>query len=96
MTAYLIAQETVHDEAMFAQYRQAVLPTITAHGGKFTVRGGELTVLEGEWPMPRLVIIEFPSRAAVEAWYRSPEYQKILPLRLNSTKGNLVIVEGIA
>ena len=51
-------------------------------------------MLEGEWAMPRLVIIEFPSRQAAESWYRSPEYQKILPLRLKSGKGNLVIVDG--
>lgn len=95
MPAYLIAQETVHDEAMFADYRKAVLPTLAAHGGRFIVRGGALSVLEGEWPMPRLVIIEFPSRAAVESWYRSPDYQKIIPLRTGSTIGNLVVVDGV-
>ena len=59
------------------------------------MRGGKLTVLEGEWPMPRLIILEFPSREAAEGWYRSPEYQKILPLRLKSGTGNLVIVDGV-
>jgi len=42
------------------------------------------------------VIIEFPSRAAAEGWYRSPEYQKMISLRLNSAAGNLVIVDGTA
>ena len=94
MRAFLIAAETVKDEAMFAQYRKEVLPTIEAFGGKFVVRGGTLTTLEGEWRHPRLVIIEFPSREAAEGWYRSPEYQKIIGLRRRSTVGNLVIVEG--
>ena len=58
------------------------------------MRGGELTVIEGEWPHPRLVVIEFPTRAAAEAWYHSPDYQKLLPLRLRSAAGNLVIVDG--
>jgi uncharacterized protein (DUF1330 family) len=40
------------------------------------------------------VIVEFPSREAAERWYRSPECQKILPLRLKSGTGNLVIVDG--
>lgn len=64
MKAYGIFQETVKDEAMFAEYRKHVMPTLAAHGGKFVVRGGALSVVEGEWPHPRLVIIEFPSRAA--------------------------------
>ncbi|HTK92871.1 MAG TPA: DUF1330 domain-containing protein [Verrucomicrobiae bacterium] len=50
---------------------------IVSHGGKFVVRGGGLSVLEGEWPFARTVIVEFPSRAAAEAWYRSPAYQKV-------------------
>ena len=94
MKAYVIAAETTKDEAVYATYRKEVPATIAAFGGKFVVRGGQLTTLEGEWPYPRLVIIEFPSRGAAEGWYRSPEYQKIMPLRLNSTVGNLIIVDG--
>jgi uncharacterized protein (DUF1330 family) len=41
-------------------------------GGQFIVRGANMTVLEGEWPQPRLAMIEFPSRAAAEDWYKSP------------------------
>jgi uncharacterized protein (DUF1330 family) len=95
MKAYVIAAERTKDEAVFATYRKEVPATIAAFGGKFVVRGGQLTTLEGEWPHPRLVIIEFPSRAAAEGWYRSPEYQKIMPLRLKSTVGDLIIVDGV-
>jgi uncharacterized protein (DUF1330 family) len=94
MTAYLIAVETVHDEAMFAEYRKQVIATLEAFGGRFVARGGKLTVLEGEWLHPRTVIIEFPSRDAAEAWYKSPDYQKVIGLRLKSTSGNLVILDG--
>ena len=68
--------------------------TLAAHGGRFLVRGAALTVQEGEWPHPRLVVIEFPSREAAEGWYQSPAYQQLMPLRLRSTVGNLVIVDG--
>jgi uncharacterized protein (DUF1330 family) len=94
MTAYVVVQESVTDQATFDAYRKDVPATVAAHGGRFIVRGGTLTVVEGEWKLPRLVIIEFPSRAAAEAWYRSPEYQKLLPLRLSSSTGNFVIVDG--
>jgi uncharacterized protein (DUF1330 family) len=94
MTAFVIAAETVKDEAMFAAYRSQVPATIEPFGGHFIARGGQMTVLEGEWAHPRVVIIEFPSRDAAEGWYRSADYQKIISLRLNSTTGNLIIVDG--
>jgi uncharacterized protein (DUF1330 family) len=96
MKAYVIAVETVHDEAMFATYRQQVMPTIEAFGGRFVVRGGTLTVLEGDWPHRRTVVIEFPSRDAAEGWYGSGAYQKVIDLRKNSSDGALVIVDGPA
>lgn len=96
MKAYVIAVETVHDEAMFGDYRKQVMPTLAAFGAQFVVRGGALTVLEGEWPHERTVIIEFPSREAAEGWYASPAYQQIIGLRKNSSTGSLVIVDGPA
>ena len=87
MKVYVIAAETIEDQAMFDEYRNKVVGTVAAFGGQFIVRGGNLTVLEGEWPHPRLVIIEFPSRAAAVGWYRSAEYQKVISLRLNSSVG---------
>lgn len=94
MKAYVIATETVKDETTFAEYRKHVMATLEPYDAKFVVRGGKLSIVEGEWPHPRLVIIEFPSRAAAEEWYRSPAYQKVLPLRLKSTASNLVIVDA--
>lgn len=94
MKAFVVAAETPKNDSMFSEYRKAVPATLLAFGGKFIVRGGDFALLEGEWPHPRLVIIEFPSRADAEGWYRSPEYQKIIGLRISSSVGNLIIVEG--
>jgi uncharacterized protein (DUF1330 family) len=94
MKAYVIAAETVKDPAMFDEYRKVVPETLAPFGGRFVARGGNLSVLEGEWPHTRLVVIEFPSRADAEGWYRSPAYQKIISLRHKSSVGSLVIVDG--
>jgi uncharacterized protein (DUF1330 family) len=96
MKAYVIAAETVKDPAMFDEYRRIVPATVAPFGGQFVARGGNLSVVEGEWPHPRLVIIEFPSRAAAESWYKSADYQKIISLRHKSSVGNLIIVDGAA
>jgi uncharacterized protein (DUF1330 family) len=95
MKAYLIAVETVHDEAMFAEYRKQVNDTVKPFGGQFIARGGKATVLEGQWQHPRTVIIEFPSRESAEGWYKSADYQTITGLRLKSTSGSLSILDGI-
>ena len=94
MAAYVIVAESVNDEKMFDEYRKQVPATITPFGGKFIVRGGKVTVHEGEWPHPRTVVIEFPSRAQAEGWYKSDAYQKIIQLRLKSSVGNFVIADG--
>ena len=95
MAAYVIVQETLTgDQAPFDEYRKHVIATLEPYGGKFLARGGKLTVLEGEWPHQRTVILEFPSREKAEAWYQSPAYQKILPLRLKCMTSNFIIIDG--
>ena len=96
MRAYTIVQVEVHDQKSYDAYRKDVLETIEAYGGRFLVRGGTMTVLEGAWAYPRTVVIEFPSRKDAEGWYRSPAYQKILPLRLKAAKSNFIIIDGAA
>ena len=94
MPAYVIAQLTVTDLDGFEAYRQAVPPVIEAHGGRYLVRGGEVSKLEGDPGRPRIIVLEFPDKAAAENFYNSPEYQKILPMRLNTATGSVIIVEG--
>jgi uncharacterized protein (DUF1330 family) len=96
MKAYVIAVETIHDEAMFEAYKKQVLATLEPFGARFVVRGGQQTVVEGDWPHKRMAVIEFPSRAEAEGWYASPAYQAVIGLRLGSSTGSLVIVDGPA
>ena len=94
MKAYVVALETIHDQAMFAEYAKHVAATLLPFEGRFVARGGKFTVLEGEWQQPRTVIIEFPTREAAQGWYDSADYQKIITLRHKSSSGNLVILDG--
>ena len=96
MKAYCIVYERrLHDPKMFDEYRKQVMPTIEAFGGKFLVRGGKFTTLEGEMPFERIALLEFPSRQAAEDWYSSPAYQKILPLRLNAIDAQFIVADGV-
>ena len=94
MACYVIAHVTVHDAEKFIGYSSRVPATVAAHGGTYMVRGGAFTVMEGEMPGQRHVVIRFPDRAAAEGWYNSPEYQAILPVRQANSDGTLMIIEG--
>jgi uncharacterized protein (DUF1330 family) len=59
------------------------------------VHGPQVEVIEGRWP-GTVVILEFPDADRARAWYRSPAYQEILPLRTNHIEGDAIIVEGVA
>lgn len=96
MTAYAVAH--IRSVAMgpeIAAYLEAIDATLAPFGGRYIVHGGAPTVLEGEWPGD-LIMIAFPDRAAAHAWYASPAYRAILPLRRDHTEGDVVIVDGVA
>jgi uncharacterized protein (DUF1330 family) len=95
MRAFFVFLENVHDASGFEAYRKSVMPTLAPFQGKFCVRGGQYSVIEGEWPYQRTVIIEFPSMAMAEGWYNSPAYQEVLPLRLNSVNCNALLIDGV-
>jgi uncharacterized protein (DUF1330 family) len=68
--------------------------TLDKYGGKYLVRGGNSTQVEGTEQGNRKVVIEFASREAAETWYNSPEYQAIVPHRKANSVGHIAIVDG--
>jgi uncharacterized protein (DUF1330 family) len=67
----------------------------SASGGRFLVRAGATELIEGSPEPKRIVILEFADAAAFKRWYNSPEYQKILPNRLENSTARAFLVEGI-
>ena len=97
MPAYLIAEHTITDAAKFEEYRVKASPLIAKHGGRYITKGGSHVVLEKNnavWQPGRVVIVEFPDMAALNAWYNSPEYQPLIALRQASAKDMLITLEG--
>jgi uncharacterized protein (DUF1330 family) len=93
MSVYVIVQGKVEDRGLLDQYVAKAGPSIKSHQGRTIAFDEESEVVEGKIDYPRTVIVEFPSMTAFRAWYDSPEYQAILPLRLKTTKGALIIVK---
>jgi uncharacterized protein (DUF1330 family) len=95
MAAYLIADIEVTDPVGYEEYKQRVPALIAAHGGRYLVRGGASEVLEGTWRPRRSAIIEFPSLAALKAFWESSEYALLREIRERCAKSKLVAVEGV-
>ena len=96
MAAYLYGNIEITDPALYEQYRAQVPAVIAAHGGRYLVRGGAVTLLEGEGAPPtRQVILEFPDMARFQAWWDSPAYQPLRALRERATQSTLVVTEGL-
>ena len=95
MPAYFIAElDITKPGAEMDAYRAAVPATLAQYGGRFVVRGGAAELIEGGPEPKRIVILEFADAIAVRRWYDSPEYQKILPGRLENSTCRAFIVEG--
>ena len=95
MPAYIIARVEVTDWARYREYTRETPAAIARYGGKFIVRGGDLTVLEGEPETRRLVIIEFPTLEQAKTFYHSAEYTRVKALRAGAAIGQFLAVEGV-
>ena len=94
MVAYAIAEQIVHDPATFDEYRKQVAPLIERFGGKY-LNNGVTRVLDGKaWQPERVIIIEFPDKAALDGWYNSPEYQPMKKLRDACATVMVIALEG--
>jgi uncharacterized protein (DUF1330 family) len=94
MAAYVIADTLITDPQTYDEYKRQVAPLVAKFGGRFIVRGGQHEVLEGDWQVHRIVVLEFPSMEALKSWYNSPEYAPLLALRQRASSASLVAVEG--
>ncbi|MGW6944604.1 DUF1330 domain-containing protein [Streptomyces xanthophaeus] len=95
MTAYAIAHirpETMNEDVL--RYIEEIQATLEPFGGRFLVHGAEVEVLEGPFP-GTVVMVGFPDIERARAWYASPAYQELLPLRTDHIAGTLVLVEGV-
>jgi|SRR5215472_13216665 len=94
--AYIIAEVEVTDRAAFQKYAEKVPETLAPFTGSFhyVVRGGKTQALEGQ-PPKGIVVIAFDSTKKALAWYNSPAYEAIKPIRQGASVSRLLMAEGL-
>ena len=96
---YLISEaDTVTDPSAIKEYGPKVEETLAPFNGHyhFVVRTGKTESLDGDAPPKGIVVIAFDNSEQAHAWYNSPAYAAIRPIRLAAVKGRMFIVEGLA
>jgi uncharacterized protein (DUF1330 family) len=78
----------------FKTYAQQVPRTLAPFGDHFLDSGGKVEALEGD-PPKFSVIIAFDSVEKANAWWDSPAYEVIKPIRHASAKATLFVLEGV-
>jgi len=83
----------ITDQNTFGQILPKVLPASDAFGGKYIIRTGKTTALDGT-PPQRFVVIAFDSVEKAKAWDSSPAQKEVNDLRRKSTKSRVFIADG--
>jgi uncharacterized protein (DUF1330 family) len=76
-------------------YLERIDATLAPFEGRFVVHGGPYDRLEGHWSGD-VVIIAFPDRERARAWYDSPAYRAILPLRTANSTADVILIDAVA
>ena len=94
MPAYVVIDIRVQDPARYEEYKRQAGPSVAAFGGRYLVRGGAVTSLEGDWNPGRFVLLEFPSAARAKEWWDSELYRPIKAIRHATARSQMILVEG--
>jgi uncharacterized protein (DUF1330 family) len=92
--AYVVCDIDVTDPERYEDYKRLSTEAAGRYGARFLVRGGPVTVLEGEWRPSRFVLLEFDDEAAARRWYDSPEYAEAKRVRQAAATSSFLMVHG--
>ncbi|MEX0624512.1 MAG: DUF1330 domain-containing protein [Saccharospirillum sp.] len=95
MSAFLVVDTKIKNEAAYEEYKQLAKPIAEKFGGVYRARGGAMDVRETElWSPSRIVIIEFPDMQSAQAFVDSEEYAPVKSKRTDNAECTLFIIEG--
>lgn len=94
MTAYWIANVTVHDPDAYQGYQSLAPEAFAKYGAKFLARGDAETLEGQDWQ--RRVVIEFKDIETARACYQSTEYQTARAHRLNACSADIALIDGLS
>jgi uncharacterized protein (DUF1330 family) len=95
MIHYFVAQIKIHNHDEYERYLEKFDDIFSRYKGEYLAIDESPALLEGNWDYTKSVLIKFNSKKDFEDWYYSVDYQKILKHRLNSSKSDTILIEGV-
>ncbi|AZP11771.1 DUF1330 domain-containing protein [Undibacterium parvum] len=94
MPAYITVDFSPTDKEKLQEYGAAVPASLTKFSGEYLVKG-PAEQLFGDTEFQMQVILTFPSRELALAWYHSPDYQTLVPLRNAAMRSEFRLVHSV-
>jgi uncharacterized protein (DUF1330 family) len=92
---YAVAEIDVTDPAWVRDYVANVTPLVERRGGRYLARSATIETVEGDRERPQvLLIIEWPSKEAADAFYESEEYRPYREARRRGARNQFFLVAG--
>ena len=95
MTAYILADNKIVNAEAYASYITSITASVEKFGGRYLVRGGKPVRRSGNRQWNRVVLIEFPSMEAAEAWLDDPNLASLHAMRETNAETQLVLLPGL-
>ncbi len=92
---FLIADTRVINEAKYEEYHRAFCAAVGAHGGRFLAHDQAPKAIEGDWNPSHMLIVQFESAKAAEAFQASHDFRQAAELSHNCAMVDMVMVPGI-
>lgn len=95
MAAYMIVFCRIRDRARFVEeYARPTAALVAKFGGEYLVRAPKVATLEGAFGDGMAsVISRWPDRAALDAFYNSPEYRPLKAARAPLADCHILVAE---
>lgn len=94
MPTYIVSRVNIHDLDSMTSYFGGAPETVEAYGGKYLARTNDLTHLEGDEQIDRMVVLEFPDTESARAWYDSQEYRPLRDQRWSAADAKIIMIPG--
>jgi uncharacterized protein (DUF1330 family) len=95
MTVYVVALLDITDREEYGLYGQGFMEIFGKYGGQLLAVDESPTVVEGDWPHTRTVLLSFPGAGEMDRWYRSPEYQALAKHRFKASTARIAMIQGL-
>ena len=91
----MIIKVTPQDEEKMRDYEQKTLDVVTRYGGRPIARETAPVVLETDDQPALGVVLRFPSKQDVLAFYHSEEYAPLRDFRHTFAKAEAIVIDGV-